>query len=127
MSGLGLRSTAFLGTTSAAVPSAPSISITYNFSEPGYDEEGNANGTTLYFYTLNISHGSNNGSAVTSTQIQISSDNVNWYNYNDPLYPPNNNIYQYITLLSTDYFRYWRVYDTNGIGNGALSNVVTST
>jgi hypothetical protein len=110
-------------TTSAAVPNAPSISLTYNFTELGQDEEGNSNGIYYNFYTLNISHGSNNGSAVTSTQVQTSGDNANWAFYGEPLYPPNNNSFQYI-IIQQYYSIYVRAYDINGVGTGAVSNVV---
>jgi hypothetical protein len=110
-------------TTSAAVPNAPSISLTYNFTELGQDEEGNSNGIYYNFYTLNISHGSNNGSAVTSTQVQASGDNANWAFYGEPLYPPNNNSFQYI-VIQQYYYTYVRAYDINGVGAGAASSSV---
>ena len=112
--------------TSAGVPSAPSISLTFQGLTGVYGgETGDDYLGTASYYTINISHGSNNGSAVQYTVIQNSGDNVNWYGL-DTVYPPNNNSYQYVI---GDYGYgpyYYRVYDVNGIGAGAISNVVSA-
>lgn len=109
--GVVASSTAF-----ASPPDAPGLTASVTFEGPVYDENEYLIG---YFrtYQINISHGSNNGSAVSVTKFE-SNYGSGWDTLN--LYPPNNNSSS--ATFAQGESGSFRAYDVNSAGNGALSN-----
>jgi len=107
-------------TTSAAVPSAPTISSTQTVNQGlFYDEFDNTFYASVYQITIPLSN--SNGSVITGTEIQLSGDGVTAWT----------TIYSGSTLTSYEFYAYQygnygyiRAFHKNAIGNGAISNSV---
>jgi chitodextrinase len=108
--------------TTAGVPAAPSINWVYITTEMGQDSEGNSDGTFVQIYRIDIYHGSNNGSAVHTTQLQIWVGQwADWF----ALSAPDNNSYSYIGVGQGGSVEA-RAYDINGVGAGPAGPSATA-
>jgi len=109
-------------TTSAGVPSAPSLSSNYNYYESisyptaPYEPDEVVNYRT---WNMQASTPNNNGSGITSMNLETSYNGVNW-NLQVIFDNYYNNFTWSVTSTETPY--YIRVYAINGVGNGARSN-----
>ena len=114
MSGLGLRSPAFVGILTASggasVPSAPVLTGVFNNTDEGF---------TLY--DLSWTTPSNNGSAITVYKVDVSSNNITWTTSSTT----SSNTESVGLFQGTT--RYYRVIAVNAIGDGPPSNVLTIT
>jgi hypothetical protein len=103
--------------SSAAPPNAPSLSATVTFEGPVYDEYGEYLIGYFRTYQITISHGSNNGAAVSVTKYEANYG-FGWDTYD--LYPPNNNSAS--ATFGQGESGSFRAYDVNSAGNSGLSN-----
>jgi len=114
-------------TTSAGVPSAPTINIITYITGGFLDEFDNPyNGTS---YTCNMAHPANNGSAFTTTAnaiyVDYSYDNVNWSSLIRDNITGAANPYYFYPFVSASYSgMYVRAAFVNGVGVGAYSSSV---
>lgn len=115
MSGLGLRSPAFVGilnaTSSPTVPSAPVLTGGFY----SYDAESG-----ISLFNLSWTTPANGGSAITGYSLQYSFNGSTFF-LQEAL-ASNVTTYQ-IGVSGTNYFR---VFATNAIGNSPVSNVYTA-
>ena len=107
-------------TTSAGVPSAPSISATQTVSQGlFYDEFDNSYYMSIWEISIPLS--SNNGSTITGTVVQYSGDGVTAWTtaYDGAAITTYTN---YVLSGASNY--YIRALHKNSVGNGAISNSV---
>lgn len=111
MTGLGLRSPAFVGilTASVTVPSAPVLTGSFAYSEDGAS-----------YFDFSWTTPANGGSAITGYTLQYSFDGSNYSGYSVGL------VNSWQDSIATGTTAYFRVFATNAIGNGAVSNVYTA-
>jgi hypothetical protein len=126
VSGLGLRSTAFLGTTAVSVPSAPTLSFTDTYAD-FYEESGGSNEPNIIVnyrvFNLSWTSPTNNGSAITGYILESSTNGGSTWTTNST-YDASTNIAD-ITILQNSPSFLVRIRATNAIGNGAVSNSLT--
>ena len=111
MTGLGLRSPAFVGilTSGPTVPSAPVFTGTFDYSEDGAS-----------YFSFSWTTPANGGSAITGYTLQFSYDGFNYSSV------PQGLINSASDAITTGTTAYYRVFATNAIGNSPLSNVYTA-
>lgn len=123
-------------TTSAGVPSAPTITLrsiyTYVYDPGNYD----TGPSYAKEFNITLPTPSNNGSALTQALVEISVDGINWsLSLTIAPFPPEQpelgygNV-AYISAASTIYdggTRYCRVRAVNAVGQSVPSNVLTFT
>lgn len=111
MTGLSLRSPAFVGilTASATVPSAPVLTGSFAYAEDGAS-----------YFDFSWTTPANGGSAITDYIWQIS------YNGSDYFSNPVGLVNTFQDSITTGTTGYFRVLATNAIGNGPVSNVYTA-
>jgi len=113
-------------TTSAGVPSVPTLTYSYSSTEAVYDETGDYLIGYANFYFFYTPYTSNNGSSITSTTLQFSYDSgANWNTGPVVAYPNGNQIY-YGQFVGNGTYLY-RSFHTNAVGNSPVSNSVTIT